>query len=261
MLASDRGRVAALLIPLALAGWAGSASAQDEDLFALQGEIDVLDGMFPSFAWFPWTEKEDETAFLYGDTKGIIHHYVSDGGRLREKWKSFPLEGTAKEIAGADLNGDGRPEIIAFTTGARVYVWDIAKYELRWESVEEKFENIQAMAVEDVDSDPALEIILCADNKIVYYDGVEFFREKEGRDFVEPAAMLVADVDGDLEDEIVTNDGYVIDTNTLNIEWATEAFGYPISLFDLDNDGVLEVVGEVGGALKFWDIEDRREIW
>jgi hypothetical protein len=205
--------------------------------------------------------KDDETAFLYGDTKGIIHHYVSDGGRLREKWKSFPLEGTVKEIVGADLGGDGRPEIIAFTTGARVYVWDVEKYELLWESVEEKFENIQAMAVADVDSDPALEIILCADNKIVYFDGVEFFREKEGRDFVEPAAMLVADVDGDLEDEIVTNDGYVIDTNTLNIEWATEAFGYPMSLFDLDNDGVLEVVGEVGGALKFWDIEDRREIW
>jgi hypothetical protein len=78
---------------------------------------------------------------------------------------------------------------------------------------------------------------------------------------VEPAEMLVADVDGDLTDEIILNDGYVIDTNTLNIEWATEAFGYPMALFDLDNDGVLEVVGEVGGALKFWDIEDRREIW
>jgi hypothetical protein len=261
MLALNRGRIAALLIPLALATATGTAFAQDEDLLALQAEIDVLDGMFPAFAWFPWTEEDDETAFLYGDTKGIVHHYVSDGGRLREKWKSFPLEGTVKEIVGADLNGDGRPEIVAFTTAARVYVWGTEKYELLWESVEEKFENIQAMVVEDVDSDPAYEIILCADNKILYYDGVDFFREKEGRDFVEPAAMLVADVDGDLEDEIVTNDGYVIDTNTLNIEWATEAFGYPMSLFDLDNDGVLEVVGEVGGALKFWDIEDRREIW
>jgi hypothetical protein len=160
----NRGPIAALLalVPLVLA--AGEAGAQDEDLLALQGEIDVLDGMFPALAWFPWTVEDDETAFLYGDTKGIIHHYVSDGGRLREKWKSFPLEGTAKEIVGADLGGDGRPEIIAFTTGARVYVWDVEKYELLWESVEEKFENIQAMAVADVDSDPALEIILCADN-------------------------------------------------------------------------------------------------
>ncbi|HMB68500.1 MAG TPA: hypothetical protein VKU85_04290, partial [bacterium] len=90
MLATYR-RIAAVLISLALTVAAGSARAQDEALFALQAEIDVLDGMFPAFAWFPWTEEEDETAFLYGDTKGIVHHYVSDGGRLREKWKSFPL--------------------------------------------------------------------------------------------------------------------------------------------------------------------------
>lgn len=263
MLGTKRGRIVALLAPLVLAATAGGARAQaeDDDLLALQSEIDVLDGMFPAFAWFPWTEKKDETSFVYGDTKGIIHHYVSDGGRLREKWKSFPLDGTPKEVVCADLNGDGRPEIITYTTAARVYVFGTEKYELLWESVEEKFENIQAMAVADVDSDPALEIILCADNKIAYYDGVEFFREKEGRDFLDPTVMLVADVDGDLEDEIVTNDGYVIDTNTLNIEWATEAFGYPMTLFDLDNDGVLEVMGEVGGALKFWDVEDRREIW
>lgn len=261
MRATNGIRAAALAAAVVLTAGGAVRAQPDEDVLALEAEIDVLAGLFPAFAYFPWTEEEGETAFLYGDTRGVVHHYVSDSGRLRERWKSFPLEGTVKELVGADLNRDGVPEIVAFTTGARVYVWDIDKYELLWESVEEKFEVIQTMAVADVDRDPALEIILCADNKIMYYDGVEFFREKEGRDFVEPAEMLIADVDGDLEDEIVTSDGYVIDTNTLNIEWATEAFGYPMSLFDLDNDGVLEVVGEVGGALKFWDIEDRREIW
>jgi hypothetical protein len=254
-----------LLAASLLVAGTGEAPAQGDagdDLAALRSEIDVLDGMFPAFAYFPWTEEEGEgAAFLYGDTKGVVHHYVSDDGRLREKWKSFPLEGTVRKLLGEDLDGDGEPEIIAYTSGARIYVWDIEKYERLWESVEQKFEAIQAMVVDDVDRDPAQEIIVCADNKIVYYDGVEFFREKEGRDFVDPAEMLVADVDGDLTLEIVTNDGYVLDTNTLTIEWATEAFGHPISLFDLDNDGVLDVVGEVSGALKFWDIEERREIW
>jgi hypothetical protein len=251
------------LVAFLFIGLPSEAPAQEggDDLDALRSEIDVLDGMFPAFTWFPWTEEGEGAAFLYGDTKGIVHHYVSDDGRLREKWKSFPLEGTVRKILGEDLDGDGGPEIIAYTGGARIYVWDIEKYELLWESVEQKFEAIQAMVVADVDRDPAREIIVCADNKIVYYDGVEFFREKEGRDFVDPAEMLVADVDGDLTLEIVTNDGYVLDTNTLTIEWATEAFGHPISLFDLDNDGVLDVVGEVGGAIKFWDIEERREIW
>lgn len=245
-----------------IVGGAHVAGAQvDEDVEALLIEIDTLSAMFPAFGPIAWDEKEAEAAFLYGDTKGIVHLMLSDGGRLREKWRSFPLEGTVKEVFGADLDRDGRAEVIAQTSGARVYVWETRKFELLWESVEEKFELIQTMAIADVDRDDPLEMVIIADNKILYYDGVEFFREKEGRDFVEPSAMLIADVDGDLTDEIVTNDGYVIDTTTLNIEWANDGFGYPISLFDLDNDGVLEVVGEIGGSLVFWDLEDRREIW
>ena len=117
------------------------------------------------------------------------------------------------------------------------------------------------MVIADVDRDPQLELVVCADNKIQYIDGVDYVIEKVGRDFVNPSMMLVADVDNDLETEIVTNDGYVIDTNTLNIEWANDGFGYPISLFDIDNDGVPEVIGETQGAITIWDIEERREIW
>jgi hypothetical protein len=246
-----------------LAGAIAPAHAQYEDpeLAALIAEIDALSARFPAFTPFPWTEEEGQTAFLYGDTKGIIHHIVSDEGRLHEQWKSFPLEGTVREIFAEDLDGDGRYEIVAHTTGLRVYVWETEKYELLWESVEENFEAIHAMVIADVDRDPAQEIVLCANNKIAYYDGIEFFREKEGRDFIEPTVMLIADVDNDTTDEIVTNDGYVIDTNSLSIEWATDGFGYPMSLFDIDDDGVPEVVGEMGGAVQFWDVEDQREIW
>ena len=73
--------------------------------------------------------------------------------------------------------------------------------------------------------------------------------------------MEIADVDGDLTDELILNDGYVIDTASLNIEWATDGFGFPISLFDVDNDGILEILGQVGGAITIWDVEERREIW
>jgi hypothetical protein len=260
------GRWSPVIALVALLCCAGSpqvvrAQYADEELTALNNEIADLSAMFPAFTPYPWQEKEDETAFLYGDTKGIVHHVVSDGGRLHEKWRSFPLEGSVKEVFAEDLDGDGGPEIVVYTTGARIYVWETDEYELLWESVEENFEIVQAMVIADVDRDTPLEMVVAADNKILYYDGVEFFREREGRDFVEPSYMLIADVDGDQTKEIITNDGYVIDTNTLNIEWATDGFGYPISLFDLDNDGVLELVGEIGGALTFWDVKDRREIW
>ncbi|MDP6529106.1 MAG: hypothetical protein QGI43_05405, partial [Gemmatimonadota bacterium] len=201
-------------------------------LEAVEAEIAGLASAFPAFASMPWGER-DEAAFLYGDTRGIVHLLVSDGERLREKWKSFPLEGSVREVFGADLDQDGHMEIVAWTSGARIYVWETTKYELMWESVDEKFEAIQAMAIANVDRDNALEMVVCADNKVAYYDGIEFFREREGRDFVEPGYMVIADVDGDLTDEIVLNDGYVLDTATLNIEWATDGFGYPMTLFDV----------------------------
>ena len=77
-----------------------SAPAQDE-VDDLLFEIDVLSAVYNAFAPFPWTEKDDQASFVYGDTKNTIRQYLYEGGRLREKWKSFPLEGTVKQIAGA----------------------------------------------------------------------------------------------------------------------------------------------------------------
>jgi hypothetical protein len=260
MIGTSHRRGLFLVAALAFAA-AGTAVAEARDLAALTAQVQTLAAKFPSFVLYPKPEKEGEISFLYADTKRVVHLYESDGGELGERWKSFPLEGTVKALFAEDLDRDGRPEIIAFTTAARVYVWSTAKFELLWESVDEKFQTISAMAVADVDRDPALELVIVADNKVTYYDGVEFFREKVGRDVVQPSQILIADVDGDQTNEIVTNDGYVLDTVTLNIEWATDGFGYPISLFDLDDDGIPEVVGESGGSLTFWSVADRREIW
>jgi hypothetical protein len=171
------------------------------------------------------------------------------------------LDGVVKEVYAQDLNRDGSPEIIAYSAKARIYVWDTKTFRVLWESVQENFKSIQAMTIADVDRDAQLELVICANNKLVYIDGVEFFREKEGRDPLDPSVLLVADVDGDLTNEIVSNDGYVFDTTTLNIEWATETFGYPLTLFDIDNDGIFEVLGETLGSIVIWSIQDRRQIW
>lgn len=240
----------------------GQAAPTEGEADALAQEITALDAMFPAFTATTWIEKEIPLrAFVYGDSKGIVHLLIDDAGKLREKWRSFPLEGAAREVFAADLDRDGQIEIVAYTTKARVYVWETDSFKVIWESVSEKFTTIQSALVADIDQDNPLEIILCADNKLVIYDGEAFSRDKEGRDTIDPAVMLLADVDGDLSDEIVTNDGYVIDATSLSIEWATDGFGFPMTLFDIDNDGVFEIVGEAGSSLRIWDAEDRREIW
>lgn len=64
-----------------------------------------------------------------------------------------------------------------------------------------------------------------------------------GRDEIHPVRILVGNVDGDPEDELITSDGHVINLRTLYIEWSTEPFGEQL------------------GAINSWEMLRRREIW
>jgi hypothetical protein len=232
----------------------------DLDYFpSLVADIRVLEQIFPEMALCHWAT--DEAAFVYADWQGLVRHIVTVDGKLRENWRSFPLESPARELLTADLDRDGRQEIIAWTYDSRLYVWTTLGYELVWDSTDEDLGTIQALTVGDVDADPQLELILCSDHRIVLYDGAEFFIEKIGRDEINPLEMALGDVDADGAPEIVTSDGHIIDSTTLLIEWSTDPFGYPLALFDIDNDDVPEVVAHARGGIKFWSIQDRRELW
>lgn len=198
---------------------------------------------------------------MFASTQGTIHHVRSDSTGLREDWRSFPI-GPVTRLFVEDLAQDGRPEIVALSAESIVYVWDSATHDLVWESRRELLGVVTTMTIANADGDDPLELVLAAGNRIVVYDGREFAREREGRDRIAPNAILVGDVDGDGRDEVVTNDGFVFDARTLTIEWTDDrGFGYPMSLFDLNGDGRPEVVGEVGGVLRFWDLRSRRELW
>lgn len=257
------GVLAALLTAAPPAAAADSGSTRFDDLVL---NVEILQAVYPAFALCHWQADPEELEFIYGDTDGIVHHMTTRDNALHENWRSHPLEGTIRELFVADLDADGTNEFIAYTAEPNIYVWERGSYDLLWEAraTDEDFGLIQAMTIANVDADEMLELVLAVDKRIVYYDGVEFFREQEGRDDVDPSEILVADVDADGENEIVTNDGYVIDVRTLVIEWSATSsggFGYPMRLFDIDNDGIPEVVGETRGALTFWDVDEQREIW
>lgn len=228
---------------------------------AREAEILVLSGRYPSLVPYHVAGEGDRFAFVFASSQGTIHHVRSDAAGLREDWRSFPI-GPVSRLFVDDLDQDGRAEIVALSTESIVYVWDSVSYDLVWESRRELLGVVSTMTIANVDSDDPLELVLAAGNRIVVYDGGEFAREREGRDRIAPNAILVGDVDGDGRDEVVTNDGFVFDARTLTIEWIdARGFGYPMSLFDLNGDGRPEVVGEVGGALRFWDLRSRRELW
>jgi hypothetical protein len=256
-------RTALALSSLTLAG--APALAQDSPehghVPALVADIRVLEELFPGMALCHWVTNPDATAFAYADWRGTIRQIVTVDGGLKENWRSFPLDSPVRELQTADVNGDGHQEIIAWTRDSRIYVWTTLGYELLWDSTNEDLGTIQALAMANVDADPQLEFVLCSNNRIVLYDGVGFFLEKTGREEIRPLDMAVADVDADGEPEIITSDGHIIDSTSLNIEWSTEPFGYPLVLFDIDSNGVPEVVSHARGGVRFWNVQQRRELW
>jgi hypothetical protein len=69
-------------------------------------------------------------------------------------------------------------------------------------------------------------------------------------------------VDGDGRVEIVLNSGQVLDSSRAEVEWEDEPFFGKIELFDIDGDGIPEVLTENpgGGPLKVFDVDYRSEV-
>ena len=103
---------------------------------------------------------------------------------------------------------------------------------------------------------------MCADGRLIIYDGRDQFEEwRSDQDNINATELLIADVDGDEEREIVLNDGFVFDAMFRDLEWQSPVqFGDKMDVFDLDNDGIVELVGEFRGRfIRIFDIDLRRE--
>jgi hypothetical protein len=251
-----------LAVVFGLAG-AGPAVAEGE-IPAHITEMLIIEGMFDTMTVSSWDPETDRLEFFYGDRKNTIHHMIFQDGEFERAWRSPPLGGTIQNIEIGDLDGDGTEELVTYTAKNEAQIWQYEKgYKIRWESRRETaFKTIQSMTVANVDSDDALEIIFCAENRIVYIDGANLIVEREGRDEINASRILIGNVDGDPQDELITSDGFVIDPRSLQVEWtAPEPFGYPIYLYDFDGDGAMELIGQQFGAIKAWNIRQRREIW
>jgi hypothetical protein len=197
---------------------------------------------------------------VLGDRYGLVHVYHLTHGDSREIWKSKQLGGAVDEVLVADLDGDGRDEIIARTGGPQLYVWGGEKLDLIYESLVTDFQKFTSLAIGNVDDDPQLEVILNADRHIYYLDGKSFNREWTSLREYEATRMACGDVTGDGHSDLVLNTGQVIDSRSGDVIWADEVFGSRIDLVDVDGDGVLEVLTESDGApLRVFDVDLRKE--
>jgi hypothetical protein len=180
---------------------------------------------------------------VYGDRYGIVRVVEMTGGDVREVWRSRPLEGAVLEVRVEDLDGNGSVEIIALTRGGRLYVYD-DKFNARWENLREDYNEIVAMDIANMDSDPAYEFVILSDEGYIdYVDGNQFNREFRSTQTFQATQLIVGNVDNDPDLEIVLNSGVVIDAVLADAQWSTDEFGSQIELLDIDGDGIEEILG------------------
>jgi hypothetical protein len=264
-LAGTRHAFLLTVLGLAVFLWSGPGLVQ------AQGELTYSD--YRTLSWaadrmdhvtkFEPIHGEAGMYFAIAERFGTVQVSKMDGQGVRKVWKSIQLSGIPDEVITADLDGDSLEDsIICRTSNGKVYVWSMDGYTLLWESLPSEYQVVSCFTTANMDEDQANEIVMVADNRIVYVDGVNFTKSFTSINEYSATQVRCGDVDGDNRVEVVLNTGQVVDSVSGDIEWDDEPFFGKIELFDINGDGIPEILTENpgNGPMKVYDAGHRFEV-
>jgi len=257
-----RNRWIALIVLLGVfAGTVPQAGRTTEDLL----DPMVLQEAFCRFPFVRVIPLDDGAAWgvLYADAYGKLHLLKATSRGWKLEWQLANLGSKIRKFFLTDIDGDGISEIIVATFNGRILVYSSDDYTNLWENLEDNFTQIAAMEIEDIDADPQPEFIVLADGHIYVFDALNKSRDWVSDLEFEATEMIIENVDKDEQFEIILNTGKVIDTKFLNIEYSwDQPFGERIMVFDMNNDGYPEIIGEFSDySLRIFDVYSQREVW
>jgi len=232
-------------------------SAQSQDL--LTDAAHRLACRYNTFASVP---NDPQGRVVYGTSRGYLHLIRYTGRRYREIWVSPSLGARVQRVLVADLKHDGTYQIIATTTRGGIYVYDVDTFASLWQSQDQQFRTVEAIAVGNVDNDEQPEILFLSEGRLYIYDGLHFIEEWRSDALFDARDIAVGDVDNDGTVEIILSSGHVLDGRSRTLEWeSTQPFGTHLELADVDGDGKLELIAGDNDTVTIWDLDERRQKW
>jgi len=196
---------------------------------------------------------------VYATYTGTLHLLESQNNTLRTALKR-ELWSPMKELLAVDLDGDGQDEVVGFTRDNRLVVLRGTDLGDIWNTPEGRYSDLKALTVGDVDNDGEPELVFIADGFLRIFTALRDVEEwKSSIEFPRATDIEIGDVDNDQELDIVFNSGLVVGALFRDVKWTNEvAFGEQIDLFDIDQDGILEIIGVTGGVVRIFDGDERR---
>lgn len=241
----------------------GTAVAQGELTYSEYRNLAWAADRMNHIAMFEPIHGEAGMFLAIGERFGTVQISKIDGNGMSRVWKSIQLSGVPDEVLAADLDGDGLEDsLLCRTSTGKVYVWALDGYPLTWESLPSEYNTISCFTTANMDDDQATEIVMIADDRIVYVDGATFTKNFTSINEYPATQIRCGDVDGDGRVEIVLNTGQVVDSGSGEIEWEDNPFFGKIELLDVNGDGFPEILTENpgNGPLKVFDAGHRFEV-